>query len=287
MHSVYNSLQMSYTAHHINCGTMCAGDQGFLGKFMPRFLSCHCLVIETNHGLVLVDTGFGIEEVKRPQLLGQLFLMASRPKLEEAETALRQIEAMGYHARDVKHIIVTHLHLDHAGGISDFPDAKVHVHLPEYEIAQAPQTTIQKGGYLRHQWREARWVKHETMGEQWYGFEAVHPLNGDDNILMIPLPGHSPGHCGIAVNTTQGWILHCGDAYFEQKEMISENGKASLGLGVYQRIMEDNSSLRLWNKERLRMLYREHSSEIRLICSHDYDDFCTCSQSVADGLRRS
>lgn len=266
---------MGYITHHINCGTMCAGDNPVFSRIMPRFMSCHCLVVETNKGLLLIDTGFGLEEVKRPPLLGQLFLLTAKPKLDEAETALRQIEAMGYHARDVKHIVVTHLHLDHAGGIADFPDARVHVHLPEYNVAQAPKTALQKGGYLKHQWREAKWVKHETMGEKWFGFEAVHPLAGDDNVLLIPLPGHSPGHCGVAVNTTDGWLLHCGDAYFEQKEMTSEKGRASFGLGIYQRMMQDNKALRLHNKDRLRQLYQGHSSEVKLICSHDHDDYCT------------
>lgn len=273
---------MSYVTHHINCGTMCAGDQRLLKRIMPRFMSCHCLIVETNHGLVLVDTGFGTEEVRRPQLLGQLFLQASKPKLLHEETALYQIEQMGYHAEDVKHIVVTHLHLDHAGGISDFPKARVHVHRPEYEIAQNPKTTLQQGGYLRHQWRDARWVVHENPGENWFGFQAVKPLAGDDNILLIPLPGHSAGHCGVAVNSRNGWILHCGDAYFHQDEMTSEKGKAPWGLKVYQDLMQDNKDLRLHNRQRLRDLYRDHKEKVRLICSHDYDDFCQCRSVVEE-----
>lgn len=269
---------MGYIIHHINCGTMCTGDRWFMKPFMPRFLSCHCLVVESNQGLVLVDTGFGTQEVKRPQLLGQLFTWASMPVLKEEETALRQIEKMGYKASDVTHIILTHMHLDHAGGIADFPNAKVHVHHDEFLAATRPKNYMQEGAYLRYQWRDAQIVQHNTDGDNWFGFDGVRPLNGDDFIVLIPTPGHSEGHCAVAVKAKEGWMLHCGDAYFDQKEMSSPKGVCPPGLKIFQKMVEVNHPLRMANRERLRQLYRSHHNEVRMFCSHDYDDFCTCAE---------
>src|SRR3546814_18547913 len=67
-----------------------------------------------------------------------------RPKLNLAETALAQIQALGFAASDVHNIVLTHLDFDHAGALADFPDATVHLHAPELSAAQSPQTLIQK-----------------------------------------------------------------------------------------------------------------------------------------------
>jgi glyoxylase-like metal-dependent hydrolase (beta-lactamase superfamily II) len=60
------------------------------------------------------------------------------------ETAIAQIEALGFSWEDVKHIALTHFHYDHAGGLPDFPGAKVH-------IFQGELDAIQKLGDLNEQ----------------------------------------------------------------------------------------------------------------------------------------
>ncbi|WP_197673995.1 MBL fold metallo-hydrolase [Micromonospora narathiwatensis] len=58
--------------------------------------------------------------------LGQDFLACAQPDLDPHETAVRQIERLGHSPADVRHIVVTHLHRDHTGGLADFPAARVH-----------------------------------------------------------------------------------------------------------------------------------------------------------------
>ena len=82
---------------------------------------------------VVVDTGFGLDQVRTPKLLGQPFRALVQPKLDESQTALRQVEALGFSAADVRHLVPTHLDIDHAGGLPDFPDAQLHVWRPEME----------------------------------------------------------------------------------------------------------------------------------------------------------
>ena len=66
---------------------------GFNPLFSSAKIVCHCLLIETDTGLVLVDTGFGFADVRNPQRLSTFFRLANRVRLREADTARRQIEA--------------------------------------------------------------------------------------------------------------------------------------------------------------------------------------------------
>src|SRR5260221_6927721 len=96
--------------HHLNCGTMCPyGKRLFGGEGPGNTMKwiCHCLLIESPAGLVLVDTGFGLEDIAdRYARLGKAFVTVARLQLDPSETAVRQIEALGYTARDVRHIVI-------------------------------------------------------------------------------------------------------------------------------------------------------------------------------------
>jgi len=99
-------------------------------------LTCHCLLVETNSGLVLVDTGFGLQDVRDPRgRLSRFFLGLLSPTFREEMTAVRQIERLGFSPRDVRHIIMTHLDFDHAGGLDDFPEVTVHMLQDERDYA--------------------------------------------------------------------------------------------------------------------------------------------------------
>ena len=212
--------------YHLNCATLCPPIaklvNGTGGWFSPGKLVCHCVLIESNHGLILVDTGLGLQDVSNPHRLGLSFQLSSRPRLDPEETALRQIMRLGFQQKDVRHLVVTHLDLDHAGGISDFPDAQVHIFSEEYKVAQPPYSFKNQDRYVPSQWtRHSHWAFHfPESGESWYGFEAVNLLEGvSPEVLLIPLPGHTLGHCGVAISTPKGWLLHCGDSYFYRGEV--------------------------------------------------------------------
>jgi glyoxylase-like metal-dependent hydrolase (beta-lactamase superfamily II) len=258
--------------HHLNCGTMCPRGARLLagkgGLLAPARLVCHCLLIETGQDLVLVDTGFGTGDAADPGRLGQPFRALLRPQCVAAETAVRQIEGLGLDPGDVRHIVVTHLDLDHAGGLGDFPQAEVHVFAPELAAAKDPPLR-ERNRYIDAQWAHGpRWVEHDVDGETWLGFESVRLLPDlDVEIAMVPLVGHSMGHAGIAVNTAEGWLLHCGDAYFHRDEVATPHS-CPPGLRVFQNLVGHDGGARRHNQERLRELARDHD-DLRLICSHD------------------
>jgi glyoxylase-like metal-dependent hydrolase (beta-lactamase superfamily II) len=247
-------------------------------RSLVAHLVCHCLLIETEQGLVLIDTGFGQRDVQAASSrLSPFFLNFNRIQLEEKYTALAQIEQLGFRRDDVRHIVLTHLDFDHAGGLEDFPEATVHVMQSEMEAAQERRGFIQSQRYRQCQWDEVKsWKFYSAGGEPWFGFEAVRNLEGlPPEILFIPLVGHTRGHAGIAIQTSQGWLLHAGDAYFYRHEIGSVQPNCTPGLRAYQWMMEVDRKARLYNQQKLRALSLEHSGEVRLFCSHDAIEFKT------------
>jgi glyoxylase-like metal-dependent hydrolase (beta-lactamase superfamily II) len=240
-------------------------------------LVCHCLLLETSAGLVLVDTGFGLRDVADPPArLSRVFLTLLSPDFREEMTAARQIEALGLDRRDVRHIVLTHLDFDHAGGLDDFPQAAVHMLQRERDTATARRTMLDRMRYRPQQWStRANWrVYRAGEGEPWFGFDAVRELEGlSPDILLVPLIGHTLGHAGVAVNRGDRWLLQTGDAYFHRGEMDPRRPRCTPGLRMYQTLMEKDRRARLWNQRRLRELHRQHGARVTVMCGHDPVEF--------------
>lgn len=98
--------------HHLNCATQCIRGGRFIsghgGLFHPVKMVAHCLLIETEAGLVLVDTGLGCSDIQAATARLSLgFRLLSNP-LGPCETAVFQVEQLGYHRSDVRHIVVVY-----------------------------------------------------------------------------------------------------------------------------------------------------------------------------------
>ena len=266
--------------HHLNCISTCplggalmdGQSAGLRGR-----LACHCMLVETATDLVLVDTGFGTRDVLQPRpRLSAFFLALVAPEFRDELTAIRQIERLGFDPRDVRHILLTHLDFDHAGGLDDFPDATVHLMKEEREAARNRRTWMDRQRYRPLQWaNHAQWLEHSTStGEPWFGFEAVRQLPGvPPEILLIPLRGHTLGHAGVAIDTGDQWLLQAGDAYFYHAEMDVERPHCTPGLRFYQWMLEKDRTARLTNQERLRQLKRDNGRAVRVVSSHDVRQF--------------
>lgn len=262
--------------HHLNCGCMCpVGGALFDGfsKGIFAHLVCHCLLIETDRdGLVLVDTGFGREDVRQPEKrLSGFFRVMNNIQRREALTARSRIEALGFRAEDVRHIILTHLDFDHAGGLTDFPGARIHLLQTEIDTAQQRHSWLARERYRPGQWSGiSGWTGYKPQGEKWYGFEAVTALQGlPPEILLVPLAGHTQGHAGIAVSQPNGWLLHGGDAWFYRGEMDRQKPHCTPGLRFYQWMMAMDNGTRHRTQQQLRELFGRYHQEITFFCSHD------------------
>jgi glyoxylase-like metal-dependent hydrolase (beta-lactamase superfamily II) len=268
--------------HHLNTGTMCPIGRRLVNGtgsiFQRARMVCHCLLAETQDGLALVDTGIGLDDIASPMRLGRKWVRQCKPRLDPAETAVQQVKALGFSPDDVRHVLLTHLDRDHAGGVPDFPRAKVHVHRTEYDMAVTGRIAPPEGRYITGQWQHGPdWNFYGDDGEDWFGFKGVRALGDrETDVLMIPLPGHTLGHCGIAVRGGRKWVLHAGDAYFFHGE-LEPRPRMPFVLGLFQRRADMDRKRRLANLQRLRALKAAHGAEVEIVNSHDPVDYDRCA----------
>ncbi len=257
--------------HHLNCGS-------FSSPFTSIRGITYALLVETNAGLVLIDTGFGIGDCTHPTPFMRGFTSLLGAALDIEETAAQQVKRLGYDVAEVQHIVLTHLHLDHTGGLPDFPAAQVHVSRMEYETLQHPRGLLERGHVAAHWAHKPHWVLHEVKGENWYGFDATPVIAGlVPEILLVALPGHTRGHCGVAVQTPDGWLLQCGDAVstYHPEVDLRPAKRENYPLGFLPKaIAEYFTGTQV---HRLRELARNHP-EVQIISSHDMRKYAKYQQ---------
>lgn len=242
--------------HHWNCGLLHAPPS-------PR-ASCHCLLLEDRGRLTLIDTGIGLQDIARPQeRIGQPAIEAAGFQFQDALTAARQVEELGFRASDVTDIVLTHADPDHAGGLADFPQATVHVSAEEF--AQLGTNPRYSPAQFAH---SPRWATYPKSDTRWFELEG-RPLSLDIEVLLVPLFGHTRGHCGVAVRQGSDWILHVGDAYYLRVELTTDDHPVS----TLATLRADDNELRHQSLSQLRRLHADHGREVRMFGYHDFSEF--------------
>lgn len=246
--------------HHVNCGTMASPGAPVI---------CHVMVIETDNGLVLVDSGFGLRDCADPARIGPSRHLL-RPTFDVEETAARQVEKLGFRRDDVRHIITTHFDIDHIGGIADFPDAQIHVTAAEVLGAIKAPSRREKFRFRSAQWAHGpKIVEHDPHGEKWRGFAAAKELDViSTGIVLVSLPGHTRGHACVAVDAGHRWVLHCGDAFYYEgtidgRSPVPPAIRLSESLIAFDRKAVSN------NHARLSELYARHEPDLLIVSAHD------------------
>lgn len=256
--------------HEVNCGAMrppggvlMDGQTPGLG---PAMLACRCLVLETDDGLVAVDTGTVGQDAQQSRAAHHpVFLQLDNLRLDPAESMAARVRGLGHKPEDVRHIVMTHLDFDHAAGVGDFPWASVHLSDTEAAAARARDGAKARARYRPDQWGSlTRWRPHGWAGQKWFGLPAAPVVAG---VLLVWLPGHTAGHCGVAAQEDDGsWVLHAGDAVFFRRELGNQPSMPS-GARAYQWAMEVSQRQRRASLRRLREVAR--NGAVRVVCTHD------------------
>ena len=155
-------------------------------------LATRSLLVETRDGLVLVEAGCGDKWTPKERAT---YALATR-------TAVDALAEIGIDPRDIAHVVLTHLHFDHAAGLTragasglelTFPNARVHVQRQEWNDALANRSTMTRT-YLRSHLDPISGCVELHDG-------AASPL---DRIGLLPTPGHTWGHQSVLVPPAPG-----------------------------------------------------------------------------------
>lgn len=233
-------------------------------------LLCHVLLVETDDGLVLVDTGFGIQDCLDPGRVG-LFRHVLRPAFLQAETAARQIEQLGYRTSDVRHIVLTHFDFDHIGGIADFPRLTSTSPPPKPAVPSTPlrsasdcdiDATVgprpEAGGARSRRGTLARIRIGQTPR-----FHRHRCRSGAD-------AGHTRGHAAVAVDAGHRWVLHCGDAFYH-RGTLDGRFRVPFVMRAEEKLLSYNRNQLRDNQARIVELHRRHDPDLLIVCAHDPD----------------
>ena len=242
---------------------------GAVAHTPTRNMPVHCIIFQIDERVILLDTGFGTREMQDPNsLLGEDALFKLGIMVDSRLTAFERLRSRGVGPDQVTDIILTHLDNDHAGGLHDFPNATVHI---SHEELTSYDGTRRRGPYKPYQISHlTKFKSYEQTDEHWFGLSARSlPLPGDLEAKLIPLPGHTMGHCGVAYREEGRWSLHAGDAYFDSKVNFLEPAP---GLPI-EIAFQTSAADRQASIKKLQALRADHANEVAVYCTHDQQDF--------------
>ena len=240
---------------HLNCG--------WLHKPPLQPASCHCLMIQTESGVVLIDTGIGMLDISDPQRrIGAETIDVAGFKFLPEVTASHQLQARGIAVSAVTDIVLTHCDPDHVGGLSDFPGARVHVAAEEKESLDSGNPR-----YAPDQFSHGPdWHTYSKNDSDVFGLPSRRiPVPADVDIRLVPLFGHTHGHCGVAVDDDGSWLLHVGDAYYLRGELTDYNHP----INELTELRADNDELRRDSLDKLRQLTARTDIDLEYFGYHD------------------
>jgi len=225
-----------------------------------------CLLVDTNAGTVLVDTGLGLLDYSAPTWFTQFFRLITEMPFRVEEAAFHQVQMVGYPPEEIRHIILTHMHFDHCGGLPDFPHARVHVHRREYDAFTSHGSDWRSAAYIpRDLAHQPQVTLYDRVDSKWYDFDAIR-LPFQPEMYFIPLFGHSRGLCGVAIQTASGWLFHVADAGVDIENNLAPDWLIRLVLGPH------------W--PRLRAFAKSHP-EVTLTASHMSPAFFAAHVSIS------
>ena len=203
-------------------------------------------LIRHRQGNVLFDTGCHPSVIDHAEQRWGSLAKVMKPVMSAQDTLLPSLACVGLEPDDIDVVVNSHLHTDHCGCNEFFRKATILLHAKELEAASSENA--EAAGYLRIDWDNGQPI--ETIA-------AERDLFGDGTVVLVPLPGHTPGTLGALVNLDRdGQFLLASDS-----------------VSLRQSLDSDIAPRNTWNAEALLKSFEEvrriEKSGAAVICGHD------------------
>ena len=225
---------------------------------VPVFLISH-----PTQGLILFETGPDPASVEKPwSVLDILSPYALRDEVPKGKDLLAQLSAEGISPKDIRWVIVSHLHPEPAGRLAAFPEATVVVSRREWEWRKARSAAGKRGEGVDPEGLEGR-VKLRLLdihnAPAFGAFANGLDLFEDGSLVVVGLPGHSPGNIGVWANLDGGPVLMTGGAAF-----VVDNLDLALPVKEHFRDLDD-----FWRSIHEIRAMREGVPQLVVLPAHD------------------
>lgn len=184
-------------------GLFLRGASGRLRVPVPVF------VIEHAEGTLLFDAGMHPDAARDPEARLGVAAPVFDVELARGEDAASRLAALGVDPADVRFLVLSHLHFDHAGGAACFPRARPVVQRREWEAGHRDDA-VRANTYLPDDYA--------GLAEPWL-VDGEHDLFGDGSVVCLPTFGHTPGHQSLRLRTAAGPIVLCADACYLRESL--------------------------------------------------------------------
>jgi glyoxylase-like metal-dependent hydrolase (beta-lactamase superfamily II) len=180
-------------------------------------------VIEHSEGIIVIDTG----ETSRVSQKGYFpwwhpyYKLGVREWVDKQDEIGYQLMKIGINPDDVRWVVMTHLHTDHAGGMSHFPKSEFILSREEYRHASGLMGLLR--GYLPNRW--PAWLQPSFVDfkpEEFGPFPKSAALTQAGDVTLVPTPGHAPGHLSVIVQDNGTSYFFAGDTSYTEQKMLDQ-----------------------------------------------------------------
>lgn len=196
----------------------------FLAIFADRnwtpWVPTYAWLIEHAEGPIIIDTGQGAHLLATRRSLHPYIRWEVEFRLEPDEEIGPQLRTLGLGPRDIPTVVLTHLHIDHDGGLSHFPASRILVPRGELEAAKGWMGRLR--GYMPNRW--PTWfdpVPLDLEPQRFGPFGASRRLTKAGDVLAIATPGHTAHHISVLVQDGDAAVLLAGDASYTEDLMLA------------------------------------------------------------------
>lgn len=207
------------------------------GSWRPVVFPAAVAVIEhPRHGVILFDTGYSERFFAATrEFPNRIYRWITPVFLDEGTTARPQLEKLGIQEGDVRHIVLSHFHADHVGGVSDFRRATFHFSRECHdEIRNLRGFSALRKGFLPALLpddfleRSQSFEFGNAIPNELQGFGGAKDLFGDGSLWLVSLPGHTEGHTGLFVRTQDKDYFLVGDACYLRENYLNDEPSSAV-----------------------------------------------------------